>query len=218
MISPAGSHIRTLVRRVNPFDVFVAVNTVALMATLAHSYIAEEAEFALYAGATLAAIFVFWRSLRQNTYPMWLLLLLEVAMLAHFSGGLVSVGGERLYAYSVGGIITFDKVVHFANSVAAALFLMHLARSRHMRFGGWEGFIIVMTVAGIGTVIEILEYAAVVTLPQTGVGDYANNLQDLIANALGGITGWGGYRALSSVRRVSAPFGALCEEAPSLQD
>jgi len=207
--------VTPLGRRVNPFDVFVAINTAALMATLAHSYIAEEAEFALYAVATLTAIFVFWRVLRRNPYPVWLLFLLELAMLAHFSGGLVSVGGERLYAYSVGGLITFDKVVHFANSVVAAVFMMHLARSRHMRFSGWEGFIIVMTVAGIGTFIEVLEYAAVVTLPQTGVGDYANNMQDLITNALGGIVGWGAYRAVSSTRSVIALPGVPCEEKQS---
>jgi len=182
----------------NRFDSFMALNVAVLLGTLGYAYATDAAEFALYAAILLIPILAFWRVLRRYEYPVWLMVLLQVAMLAHFSGGLLYVDGVWLYAHDVAGLVRYDKLVHFVNTGIAAVFVMHLFRMTGLRLGNFEGFVVVMTAAGLGTLVEILEYVAVETLPRTGVGGYANNLQDLIANLLGAIAGWGAYRLLVS--------------------
>lgn len=176
------------------FDLFVAVNTAALLGTTAYAYASDEAEFALYAAITLLLIIMMWRMLRRYDYPVWLLGLLQLAMVAHFAGGLLSVNGEWFYGYKIAGVLRYDKLVHFVNTGIIAAFTMHLFRMTQVRLREWEGMAVVMTAAGFGTLVEILEYVAVVLLPATGVGGYHNNLQDLIANLLGAIAGWAIYR------------------------
>ena len=47
--------------------------------------------------------------------------------------------------------------------------------------------VVILGASTVGTVIEIGEYLASLTLPAVWVGAYANNMQDLIANLLGAL-------------------------------
>ena len=49
--------------------------------------------------------------------------------------------------------------------------------------------LIVLMSSGLGAINEILEFIAVVTMPETGVGGYHNTMLDLCFNLLGGILG-----------------------------
>lgn len=188
-------------RRLSPFDGFVALNTAALLGTTAYAYAAREWEFGLYALATLLPIVFLWRVLRRYTYPWWLLGLLQLAVIAHFAGGLLHVGGVWLYGYRVLGVLRFDKLVHFTNTGIAAVLVAWLFREARVQLREWDGFAVVMTATGFATIVEILEYTAVVLLPRTGVGDYHNNAQDLIANLLGAVAGWAVFRLLDLKNR-----------------
>jgi hypothetical protein len=64
--------------------------------------------------------------------------------------------------------------------VQNALILFKL-RLRHLR-----DFIVLFVVLGLGAMVEMFEYIVTRHLPQNGVGGYDNNMQDLIANFVGG--------------------------------
>ena len=125
---------------------------------------------------------------------MWATLILQTAVLGHLAGWLVTVGGQSLYVVAFWGV-PMDKVIHAFNSAAAACFVTAMFRSVGLRLRGWEGFVVVMVVCGLGALIEVIEYIGTLVLTSTSVGDYANNAQDLIANLLGAMVGWGLTRA-----------------------
>jgi uncharacterized membrane protein YjdF len=130
-----------------------------------------------------------WRWLRRFDFPLWLLFLVEVGIVAHFAGGYVKYGPEGwLYWHHFLGI-RYDKIVHFYNSLVAVLAFTLMLRQSRAVLGRMEPAILVGFVLGLGAVIEIVEYFAVLTIENVGVGDYANNMEDLMMNLLGGIAG-----------------------------
>lgn len=188
--------------RVNSFDVFVGVNAALLVVTTLYAYATTRVEFGLYAVVILAAGVAAWWYLRRFEYPLWLLGLLQVGIIAHFAGGLFYPGNGdvSLYNHHFFGI-RYDKFVHFYNSMVVAMLLSHIARASGAALGALEPFVIVLATLGLGAVIEIVEYFAVLTIPYTTVGDYANNVEDLVMNLLGGVVG---VTLMAVGRRVSA--------------
>ncbi|MCL5291058.1 MAG: DUF2238 domain-containing protein [Actinobacteria bacterium] len=189
-----------------PFDLFILVNFALLLMMTGIVYYAAEWEFGLYAAVFIGAGFLLWRVLRKYSYPMWLFLALEVGILAHFAGGLIHFGphNTRLYGHYFIGL-RFDKYVHLYNSLVGSVALRHLFRQVGLSLRRMESFIVIAVVLGIGALIEIVEYLAVTTMPSTGVGDYANNMQDLIFNLAGGSLGMLLVNRLARTRLIDAP-------------
>jgi hypothetical protein len=174
-----------------PFDWFVLCNLSIFLAAAGSVFLkrfiryrGEEhlGEFGIYAVVSVVVILAVWRTLRRHDWPLWLLLAMEVAILAHFAGGLVQTGDGRLYDLVLFEV-RFDKVVHVFNSFVAALVVSRVSRCR--------GPAVVLMVLGLGALWEIVEYAVVSRVPDAGVGLYANNLQDLVANLIGSLAWWG---------------------------
>lgn len=111
-------------------------------------------------------------------------------MIAHFAGGLLVFGDEpmRLYAHYFFGI-RFDKLVHAYSSVLLVLVAWRLVRQSGVRVETGGLWILPMLAIGAGALWEIVEYVAVATMSHTGVGDYTNNAQDLVANLFGALVG-----------------------------
>ena len=193
--------------RIKPFDVFIAVNAAFLIGTTLYAYAVAEPEFGLYAVTILGLATLGWWLLRRYDYPIWLLVLVQIGIVAHFAGGfLYPSDGISLYNHYFAGI-RYDKFVHFYNSMVAAIVLSYIFREAGLVMGAFEPFVVVMVTLGLGAFIEIIEYFAVLTIPNTGVGDYANNIQDLIVNLLGGLTGvllWEAGQWLSARRHATA--------------
>ncbi|MBC7986424.1 MAG: hypothetical protein H7X93_07100, partial [Sphingomonadaceae bacterium] len=195
--------------RIRPADAFAATNVTLflLMAWLvyydrliAYRGYANVHEFFIYACVILAVIVACWWWLRKADYPGWLLLLLQVGILAHFAGAFMPIESGRLYDAHVLGV-RYDKYVHAFNAFAGAAFISHL-------LGLWgarlplKWLCVTGLVLGAGTVVEIVEYLVMLTVPNAGVGGYDNNMQDLISNLAGG-TLWSA---------VAAPLVALARE------
>jgi hypothetical protein len=176
-------------------DAVAVVDIVLIAASEAAAFPNSGVGFKLYAVAVVGIVIALWLVLRRHEYPIWAVLLLQLAILGHIAGRFVMIADVPLYRAEVLGI-GGDKIVHAFNSAVAAAFVLVLFRLLGLELRGWEGFIVVMVVAGCGAIIEIIEYFGVVALPATHVGDYANNAQDLIANLLGAIAGWGVARLL----------------------
>ncbi len=154
-------------------------------------------EFFVYAVFFFAVILIAWWYLRDFIINTPLLILLQAGILIHFAGAFVPIDGGRLYdAYIVG--VRYDKYVHFINSFAAAALTSHVFGRLEVRLPIIRNLVILLVVMGMGAVIEIVEYLVVLTMKETGVGDYHNNMQDLISNLVGGAF----YIAVVSVRRV----------------
>jgi uncharacterized membrane protein YjdF len=181
-----GTVRRTGVRR---FDIFLIVNAAIIVAALLYSYRILDHEFALYGIALLAVAPIASRAFRKYDPPALPLVLITIGVALHFLGGLLVVGDDVLYGAHVGGLY-FDKLVHAYNGFAVAVALAYVLRLAGLRLRPMEGFIVVMCVVGLGAVVEIVEYIAVLVAPQTNVGDYANNLLDLVANTLGATLGY----------------------------
>ncbi len=141
-------------------------------------------EFFVYAVVILGAIAVGWRLCRGFRVPSLLLFSAQVGIILHFAGGLAILGNERLYDQIIFGI-RYDKYVHLINAFVFT-FLVHRMPWRQMYPARWFGDLAsLVTVLGLGAVIEIVEYAVTLTVVNNGVGNYDNNMQDLIANVCG---------------------------------
>jgi len=119
----------------------------------------------------------------------------------HLAGGLVRLPddwpyhGEHQVLYSwwiIGDWLKYDHVVHaFGFGTTTWLTWEALRSSVQQRMGRklypsmGMIFLCVFTGMGLGTLNEIVEFIAVLNLPETNVGGYYNTCWDLVANAVG---------------------------------
>lgn len=173
--------------RLTGFDLFMSLNFILLVSMATFVYYKGEAEFFLYAVVFILVGAFIWGRLRRHRIPWSILILLQVGILAHFAGGLVHIGGVRLYGHIFFNI-RYDKYVHFYNSFAGLigfnyLFNISSKSNRQMSRRG-----LMALVFGVGILIELIELSAYFFLPVTAVGDVYNNFFDLAANILGGLS------------------------------
>lgn len=141
-------------------------------------------EFFVYAAVIMAGIAILWFVFRHYEFEGSTLLLVQLGILMHFSGAFVTVDNHRLYDQVLFGL-RYDKYVHFVNAFAATLLISRLFQIQKIALTRSNNVFVVLVVLGLGAVIEIVEYAVVLTVPQNGVGGYDNNMQDLMANLVG---------------------------------
>ena len=143
-------------------------------------------EFFVYAVGIVALIIILWLYFRRFTFETSMLVLLEIGILMHFSGAFVQINGHRLYDAHILWI-RYDKYVHFVNSFVISIFVRKIFVMQKNQTGFINLIFILMIVLGLGAIVEIVEYGVTKTVPHNGVGDYDNNMQDLIGNFGGGL-------------------------------
>jgi uncharacterized membrane protein YjdF len=133
---------------------------------------------------------------RKVAYPNDILWGLTAWAALHMSGGGIYLGGTKLYeiilvpvseAY---GIFRFDQFVHIVGFGVATLVMYHLIRpflGPGPRGWGALSIVVVMAGLGVGALNEIVEFAATVAVPETGVGGYVNTSLDLVADLVGAL-------------------------------
>lgn len=179
--------------KVKPVDVFTAFNLLLFLMMCFFVYYdrfdryrgpGNIHEFFLYAFLLTAGIFWGWKYFRHLQFPVHILLLIQAGVLLHFAGGFMPVDDGRLYDTFLFDI-RFDKIVHFANALFGTILANHLFNVIGIQIPRFRGIVLIMLVLGFGAVIEIVEYLVMLTVPNSGVGGYDNNMTDLIANFLG---------------------------------
>jgi hypothetical protein len=146
--------------------------------------------------------------------PATLLWALSLMGMLHMMGGGVHVHGERLYGYVLidiysghtPGLVLFkyDQLVHMLGyGVIAVAMLFLLRRSapqmhRHARLA-----LSVLAAVAIGSLSELAEFATVLLLPSTGVGDYFNTMLDLSFNSIGAAIGVIAYEFYCELKKHS---------------
>ena len=116
------------------------------------------------------------------------LVMLSIVGFGHMAGANLYFSGVLLYEQALFGFIRYDQLIHVAGLGTAGLIVWEATRRMLAADGGTKAAVVVILGANsVGAVIEIGEYLATLTLPDTRVGAYANNMQDLIANLLGSL-------------------------------
>jgi hypothetical protein len=193
--------LRVEIARLMPIGVFTAVYIVTA------SWFALErgnAEFMMYIGVMLLLIpLVLWvhSHVILNDAVLWGL---SVWGFVHMAGGLVIVPAgwpvevESRVLYSLWLIpnqLKYDHVVH-AYGFGLATWVCWLGlRAAIENRGGSEaspsiGLMVLSATAGmgLGSLNELIEFAATLTVPETNVGGYINTGWDLVSNFVGALT------------------------------
>lgn len=154
-------------------------------------------EFIVYVITMVALVALVGLSLRMAQYTLPMLWALTIWGLLHMAGGGVPVGGSVLYnlrlvpLLEVEGIfiLKYDQFVHAFGFGVTAWVLHHLLTLHFPETRGSVTALVFPALAsmGLGAVNEMIEFSAVLLVPDTNVGGYLNTALDLCFNALGAI-------------------------------
>jgi hypothetical protein len=192
LVEDAAAERRRLLPRLRLVDALVLTNlavfAVLCVARYLPRFVAYRGagnlhEFLIYAAVLFAASIVLWLALRGRADLDWrFLVLIQLGLLLHWLGAFVSVGEGRLYDVVLVEGIRYDKLVHFANggiTLVALLGVTPLGRARLAP--PFLALVGVLTVLGLATLVELMEYGVMSTIPNPGPGGPADSMPDLLA-------------------------------------
>jgi len=181
-------------------------------------------EFLLYVGVVIAVaawILLIQRRVRFSGTVLWGL---TAWGLLHMAGGNLDAGDGVLYGLELvrlaprWNILRYDQAVH-AFGFGVATLLCHQLLVPQLKPGAGTRPVVLLLVAlmgcGLGAVNEILEFVAVVSFPETGVGGYENTLLDLVFNALGALLAVMYLRVRGTLTARSEGLQTSGEQAPA---
>lgn len=135
---------------------------------------------------------------RSVGFPASILWGLSLWGVAHMAGGGVPVKGSVLYnlvLLPLTGdgelrLLKYDQVVHFYGFAVTAWLLWHILGTLYPVLRGTRTIYVFSALAsmGLGAANEIVEFTAVLLIPNTNVGGYYNTALDLVFNATGAVT------------------------------
>lgn len=154
-------------------------------------------EFIVYVVTMVALVLLIGLSLGKAEFPLPMLWALSIWGLTHMAGGGMPVDGSVLYNLHLVPIVDtdrlfilkYDQLVHAYGFGVTAWVLHHLI-TRH--FPGTRRTTTALVypalgAMGLGAANEIIEFSAVLMVPDTNVGGYVNTALDLCFNAGGAI-------------------------------
>jgi len=110
--------------------------------------------------------------------------------LLHMAGGYFVIGNDVLYGYWLLPFLRYDMFVHCFGFGFATLLSFYILKP-FLKIKNKLPFTILILIIligmGLGSLNEIIEFIAVLTIKNTGVGGYDNTLFDMIFNTLGAI-------------------------------
>lgn len=124
---------------------------------------------------------------RSARFSTPVLAALVAIALGNLAGGVLLVGGEPLYLLELVGPVRYDKVFHaVATGVAAWACWDALTTwaGTSSSAGGLAAAAFLMA-CGTGALVEVVEFIGTSVFANTNVGDYGDNMLDLLANAGG---------------------------------
>ncbi|GAB4343620.1 MAG: hypothetical protein Kow0099_22210 [Candidatus Abyssubacteria bacterium] len=172
------------------------VNAVALIIFTLLFVSRKNYEFLLYVGVIVFFLIVILATNKRVNYPTSVLWGLTAWALLHMSGGGLFIRGTKLYEIILVPlsneyeIFRYDQFVHIVGFGVATLVMYHLLKPLLAPgLNRWTALSIVVVMAGlgVGALNEIVEFAATVLVPETGVGGYVNTSLDLVADLIGAV-------------------------------
>jgi Predicted membrane protein (DUF2238) len=175
--------------------VILAFTCAYILGFLAYFILISNREFIGYILTMAVLIGVVAWAHRLAQFPASILWALSVWGLAHMAGGGIRAGDGVLYnlvilplvGTSELTILKFDQVVHFYGFAVTAWLLWHLLRALYPMLRHSRAIYIFAALGsmGLGAANEVIEFAAVMLIPNTNVGGYYNTALDLVFNGLG---------------------------------
>jgi len=171
-------------------------------------------EFLLYVGViVIIAVWILFKQ-RAVQFDATILWGLTAWGLMHMAGGNLQVRDGVLYGVVILPlvpsleILRYDQFVHAFGFGVATLVCHHILKPYLKdEIARWRGLaaLVALMGLGVGALNEIIEFVAVLTMPETGVGGYDNTMWDLVFDMLGAAIAviWIGARR--RVRLLSAP-------------
>jgi putative membrane protein len=158
-------------------------------------------EFFAYALTIALVTAALFGTLKWSKFPTSIIVGVTIWGLLHMLGGSIMTADGVLYAWRIfpffdGGdpvgelyILKYDQFVHaFLYGVVGLMFYHLLRNIVNIKTHGWLIAVTAMfAAAGFSIINEIIEFLAVVNLPETGVGGYYNTVLDMIFNLLGAV-------------------------------
>ena len=179
----------------------VTFTTAYMLAAVAGSMIQGNREFVFYIIIMLVLIGTITLVHRKVNLPIALLWALSLWGLAHMAGGLVelpkgwSYNGDHPVLYSwwiIPDRLKYDQIVHAFGFGVTTWMCWHglkssLRRAFDIQLKPTFGLLVLPAAAGVGfgALNEVIEFIAVLTIPNTNVGGYENTGWDLVANLIG---------------------------------
>lgn len=152
-------------------------------------------EFIVYVATMAVLIVLVGINVRRADFPAPMLWALSIWGLAHMAGGGIPVDGSVLYNLPLIPIIEtesfmilkFDQLVHAYGFGVTAWVLWHVMAHHFPVLKGTKTIYVYSALAamGLGGTNEIIEFSAVLAVPDTNVGGYYNTALDLVFNGLG---------------------------------
>lgn len=114
---------------------------------------------------------------------------LVAAAIINLVGGVLLVEGQPLYVLALWGDFRFDKPAHLVATGLAALAVFDVVAPRLDRATNLTTarILAVLVACGLGALVEIVEFVGTLVVENANVGDYGNNMADLVANLAGAI-------------------------------
>jgi len=155
-------------------------------------------EFMIYIGVIIFFFVLILATLKRSKFDYIILAGLSLWAFFHMAGGGVKVGSGVLYGVQLIPIINhgelvifkFDQFVHAFGFGVSTLIAWHLIKPYLNEKTNYKIVypLIALVGMGLGALNEIIEFTAVVLIPETGVGGYYNTALDLVFNMFGAIT------------------------------
>jgi uncharacterized membrane protein YjdF len=159
----------------------------------------SNSEFVFYSLAVLVIIALIGFMDRRGTFSQLALWGLALWGLLHLAGGQMPIPyevtevGKSQVLYNLRltpWLPKYDQFVHaygFGLSVIAAHEAMSAHFNRVLKVGWAMGSALFLIGLGLGAVNEIIEFTAVLIVPETNVGGYVNTGWDLVSNGVGAL-------------------------------
>jgi len=154
-------------------------------------------EFVAYIGVIIFFFILILATNKKHDLSNGILWGLTTWALMHMVGGLIIVKEQVVYKLTLINLIEtsnfvilrYDQFVHLigfgvATLIAYSLLKPYLNKKVNMKV---LSILIVLLGMGVGALNEIIEFFAVLALPETGVGGYYNTMFDMVFNTLGAI-------------------------------
>lgn len=154
-------------------------------------------EFLMYVGIIIFFFILILATNKKINYSNSVLWMLSVWAFFHMAGGGLLYQGRIWYKIILIDIIgepynifKYDQAIHiFGFFVATLVVYILLKPLLKTELKNWTtlSIVVIMAGLGVGALNEIIEFTAVVIVPETGVGGFVNSSLDLVSDLIGAV-------------------------------
>ncbi len=195
-----GEHYKLVIYKMKIEKKFwkVIVFTILYVLAFAIYYLSiQNYEFLWYIAVLVFFFCLILFTLNKTKFDLVILWGLSIWGFLHMCGGGIIINGDVMYnlvlikILEIGGnvLLKFDQLVHAYGFGVTTLVAYHLLKPHLNKTVSWKIVypLLVLVSMGLGALNEVVEFVAVLGIPNTNVGGYVNTALDLVFNTIGAI-------------------------------